>query len=114
MLLDKDAYYQLQVTTVDGTILKTCASQVDFISYGQINVYPNPISANESITVDVDLNDSLMKDAVIEIYNINGSCVGQKKVEGRFNSIQSPQKAGVYLVKVKSKDFIQSQKVIVK
>ena len=114
MLLDKDAYYHLQVMTDDGITLRTCASQVALISLGQMGVYPNPTSASESMTVDVDLNDSLMNDAVIEIYNINGLCVEQKKVEGRFNLVQSPQKPGVYLVKVKSKDFVQSQKIIVK
>jgi hypothetical protein len=114
MLLDKNAYYHLSVTTVDGTVLRTCSSQVALVSVGQVSVYPNPVASGEYMTVDVDLNDSLMNGAVIEIYNINGLCMEQKKVEGRFNTVSSPQKPGIYLVKVKSKDFIQSQKFIVK
>ncbi|MFR0679204.1 FG-GAP-like repeat-containing protein [Dysgonomonas mossii] len=114
MLLDTNARYYLQVTTTDNVVLRTDESKITHTSGVQINAYPNPIDRNQPMAVLVDLGEDQMKNAVIEIYNINGNRVKTQKVEGIENQITAPQESGIYLIKVRSNNFVQSQKIVVK
>ena len=74
-----------------------------------IKVYPNP--ANESFTID--LNE--IEKADVAIYNLTGQLMyRQLAVSGQINlALGSEYKAGVYLIRVKSKNHLVSQEKII-
>jgi len=112
-VLDKNAEYYVQVTTNEGEILRTCSENITLKSM-EVKAYPNPVSASDMINVEVDLDQELMDNAVIEVYNTMGLRVGTHKVEGTNTMVRLPAISGTYLLKVKSGDFVKDLKVIVK
>ena len=112
-VLDKDAEYHVELTTSTGEVLRTCAVQVALKGMG-IKAYPNPVRSNESMYIDVDIDQDMMGNAVIEVYNIMGTKVASKKVEGRTTAINLPHPTGTYLIKVRSGDFVTDSKVVIK
>lgn len=113
MLLDSKASYYLEVTTTDDEVLRTCAENIELKPMG-VSAYPNPITMFEPLNVEVDLNEELLNNAVIEIYNFQGVRFSSKRVEGKTTMVHMPTSSGIYMVKVKSGDFVETLKIIVK
>ncbi len=113
-------YYGLS----SGNVLWTCneSAKMDeevssnLIAENKIKIYPNPLSNQTKIEVDL-LEDSPVN---ISIYDLSGKEVKQvmsntnlTKGEHTFNVDATDLKSGTYLCNVKSKEGIQSKKIII-
>ncbi|MDU1890370.1 MAG: DUF5005 domain-containing protein [Dysgonomonas sp.] len=112
-LLDQSSEYHIEMKTPDGN-MRSEAKQVKLKSMN-VQIYPNPVRANEVITVEADMDEEQLIGATIEVYNISGNKVSTTKVQGYTTTINIPFGIGTYMVKFKSKElFEKTLKVIVK
>lgn len=112
-VLDVTAQYYVEVTTTTGETFRTCASSVTLKSIG-MKVYPSPVSGGETITVELTMDEEMINKATIEIYDVNGNKFIKRKAEGTHTTINSPNATGVFIVNVKSGNFSEQQKIIIK
>jgi len=112
MLLDKNAFYYLEVITTSDEVLRTCESMITFLPQNQIKIYPNPVSTNGSVIVNVPQVDYQMKDAIIEVFTSSGVYVGQQKVKGQYNTVSLFRNPGIYIINVRASNFRESKKII--
>ena len=78
-------------------------------------VYPSLVSKGEQVYVKADLDERLLRNSQIEIYNLSGFKVMQKEVEDRVTVITLPSISGIYFLKLKREDdLFVNRKVIVK
>ncbi|MDR0712766.1 MAG: T9SS type A sorting domain-containing protein, partial [Bacteroidales bacterium] len=109
-----DVYYV--TVTAEGITgeIRSCESNVSLRS-AKLRAHPNPVSQGQTLYVEADIDDELLKDAVIEIYNIAGIRVGQMKVQGRLTPVDVRYSSGIHLFVLKGKDgFTQTLKIIVR
>lgn len=112
-ILDQSASYHISMKTPDGD-MRSEATQVTLKSMN-VYAYPNPVKANEALTIVADVEEDLLTGAAIEVYNMAGNKVNTTKVQGTTTTMNIPSEAGTYLVKFKSNDqFEKTIKVIVK
>jgi M6 family metalloprotease-like protein len=109
-----DVYYvELTAKGFAGT-LRSCESSVSLRSM-KINAYPNPVSAGQTLYIKADMDDELLKDAVIEVYNLSGTRVGQMKVAGLITPVDIKYSAGIHIFILRGKDGLRKElKIIVK
>ena len=112
-ILDASAEYYARLTTKDGQILHTCPARITLKAMS-IKAYPSPVSTSSIISIEADLDDELLQNAVVEIYSIMGARVSSAKVQGKVTRLTAPSSPGTYVVIVKSGDFRQEQKILVK
>lgn len=108
-----DSYY-VQVTTDRGEVMRTCVANVTSVGM-KVSVYPNMVAEGSSVTVEADLTNDLLENAVIKIYNGNGIHVSDTKVTGRYTQVSVQGAAGIYVLKfVSDQGFTSEMKVIKK
>ncbi|MDR0661639.1 MAG: DUF4465 domain-containing protein [Prevotellaceae bacterium] len=112
-ILEPSAEYYIEVTTSDGQVLRTCAERVILKEMG-IKAYPSPVSANSIFTIETNLDNELLQNAVVEIYSIMGVRISSSRVQGEITRLAAPSSPGTYIVIVKSGNFSQEQKILVK
>jgi hypothetical protein len=114
-LLAADGKYWVQLITKDGQTLRTWESEkIALKSSTGLKVYPNPLQAGEAVSVQLDIDPELLTDAVIEVYNINGAKVNSVKAAGVITQVALPASAGIYVIKVRSGNFVEEKKLIIK
>jgi hypothetical protein len=114
--LDADAVYTVEATDADGKHYFSCPYRfVPLTLPVNVSVYPNPVSRNAKAYIQAETQDlSLLDDAVVEIYDLTGQYTGKTKINGQsLTSLNLPSKPGIYVLKFKAKDFIQTIKLIV-
>ena len=113
--IDADCVYQIEMTTTDGRILRTCPHRITLRSM-EVKAYPTPVVAGQTLYVDADVDEELLQDAFIEVYSLSGVRVGERlQVEGRLTPIRIRYPAGVYLFVLKGGDgYMQTMRVTVK
>jgi hypothetical protein len=114
--LDADAVYTVEATNADGKHYFSCPYRhVPFASSINVSVYPNPVPRNAMAYIQMETQDlPLLKDAVVDIYDLTGQYTGKTKINGQsLTSLNLPSKPGIYVLKFKAKDFIQTIKLIV-
>lgn len=92
---DNDKYY-VEVTTDKGEILRSCTSGIRLKSLA-VKAYPNPVNRGEVVYVDADLEDSLLKNAIIEVYNSSGVKVQEVRVAERITPVTLRSNSGTYI-----------------
>jgi len=110
-----DTYYvEVTADEVNGT-LRTCEETIQLKSL-TVTAFPNPVSQNQTVYVEADLDEDLLEGAVIEIYTTSGIKVQQVKAQGRLTSIDMNKTvASTYIFKLVTKEgFTQNLKVVVK
>jgi len=111
--INGDKYY-VELTTDQNSVLRTCETAPTLRSL-IVKAYPNPISGGESIYIDADIEDELLENAVIEVYNASGHKVKEVKVTGRITPVTLESSTGTYIFKFKGKEgFSKELKVIKK
>ena len=76
------------------------------------SLYPNPAIAGQTITVEADLPD---EDAVITIYDAQGTSLSTTRLQGSHTQVQLPMVAGSYLLNISGKNgVIYSTTTVVK
>lgn len=83
------------------------------ILYNPISVYPNPVTKNGKLMIDVDLPVNT-SDIYVEIIDLKGAIVRKKKINQSESSITAPSISGVYIVRTMlDSKTISSHKIIV-
>ena len=78
-----------------------------------ISVYPNPISKNGELNINIDL-PIITSDIYLEIIDLNGKMIKKKKISQNSSSILAPDKSGLYIVRtLLDSKIISSNRIIV-
>ena len=83
-------------------------SYIDNISQNEsFRIYPNP--ANDVLTIKTNTSGL----HTIEIISLNGQVIKSMKMDGPVQQIDlSSLEKGVYVIHIRSKDFVRTQKII--
>ena len=114
-VLDKDATYYVTLTTDKGDKISTCPGKVTLKDLG-VKVYPNPISANEKLTIEANLSQELLDNGSIQIYSLTGTKTNiSVPMNGKtLNEITIPS-SGMYVIKLTSiNNFEYTAKILVR
>lgn len=112
-VLDTSAEYYVEVMTNEGYAFRTCASTVALKSYS-VKVYPSPVQEGEMINVELSMEEEMINNATIELFDTNGNRIITQKAQGSHTTITPPYRKGIYIVNVKSGNFSEQQKIIIK
>ncbi|GHT40845.1 hypothetical protein FACS189437_07010 [Bacteroidia bacterium] len=115
--LDENADYTVEVMDGTGKSFVSCPYRfVPLSSPVNVSVYPNPVPRNAKAYIQAETQDlTLLNDAVVDIYDLVGQYAGKAQINGQtLTSLDLPAKSGVYFLKFKAKDFIQTIKLVVK
>src|SRR5690606_11811531 len=115
-LLDENALYSVTLTTENGDVIHTCASQIDRKHNFKINVYPNPVRVNEQLQVVFDYPASAFKNAKAALYTTSGKLVQSVTLSQNVSSVQLPAglAEGIYMLVLQIEDRQETVKVVVK
>jgi hypothetical protein len=96
--------YRVRVYLADGTWFESCDYEVDNSKALSSKIYPNPVDAGSFITVE--LEEELSEDAQsqMEIYDILGRMLRREQITGNRFSVETPQTAGTYYLRIYNKD----------
>jgi hypothetical protein len=103
------------VIEIDIYLLDTLATGINDINVSNtpISIYPNPISKNGELKVNIDL-PIITSDIYIEIIDLNGKIIKKKKINQNSSSIIAPDKSGFYIVRtILDSEIILSNRIIV-
>jgi hypothetical protein len=79
-----------------------------------VSVYPNPLSVNEKLTVEIDL-PVLTADIRVEIRSLDGKLISQERITDSTSLVSLPGVSGIYIVTVLlERQRIWSGRVMVK
>lgn len=115
-LLDPNAEYYVEMTTVDGDVLRTCASEVVLEHDYAMTLSPNPVPKTMRVLqVDADFPIGELKNMGYTIYSLSGRTIVKASFDYRSKKINLPVNiaSGVYLVRFTSPHFTKTYKVIV-
>lgn len=107
--LDTNASFQVGLRTDDGTEIKTCESVVELMA-SKVDVYPTQVVRGQQMQVETTMLD----DAVIKVYNLNGVLVNSKNAHGNSTTISAPNMGGIYLIQVNDGEYVEQVKIVVK
>ncbi|MGE6356418.1 T9SS type A sorting domain-containing protein [Flavobacterium sp. NPDC079362] len=113
--LDATANYSVKMTTKDGLVLQTCSAVIQKLNSFQAKLYPNPIQAGQTITIDADYSVQELEKMHISIYSISGSLIQTIESSTAKTQMQLPPSLqnGTYIVILETSDTKKSFKVIV-
>lgn len=104
--------FYLEVTTDQGEVLRTCEERISLNS-NTVKVYPNPVVSGQTVYIETDFAEELLKGAVIEIYNLSGVKVKTEKVAGKVTEVTLDGASGTYLFKLKGQNgLVKDLKII--
>ncbi|MCI2230213.1 T9SS type A sorting domain-containing protein, partial [Polaribacter sp. MSW13] len=108
--LDPNATYQAVMITENGDELRTCVAQVELETFRGLTILQNPVTQGNKLNVRVDYPKEELKNAIFQIFDLNGRLITTLKVTGINNSIELPASIsnGVYSIVVitsKNRDF---------
>ena len=79
-----------------------------------IMAYPTFAAAGQPVTVVANLDETLLSEAVIKVFDSVGHLQFAVPVEGRTTQLQLPSAAGLYLLRFEAKGIANNLKVVVK
>jgi len=103
------------VIELDIHLLDTLTTGINDLTFGNIpiKIYPNPVSINEKININIDL-PIITSDIWLEIVDLNGKMVRKEKINQKLSSISTPAKSGFYLVSIwLDSQLISTKRIIV-
>ncbi|MES2836992.1 MAG: choice-of-anchor D domain-containing protein [Bacteroidota bacterium] len=107
-------YYKLKIVDANGAITFSDIRSVNFDLNNSIYIFPNPVELGKDVYVNLQLIDEneIVEVSIIDQIGkavLNQTYTGQKSIY--INTLQLAK--GVYFVKVKSKNELVSQRIIV-
>jgi hypothetical protein len=91
----------VEAVTTDGDTIRTCESDPCSLPVqprrASVSGYPNPVPTNASLTIDADVDDEQLRDAVIYVYSETGVLLRIVPVTGQITTVQTPATPGLYL-----------------
>jgi hypothetical protein len=108
-ILNASIYYRLQQFDLDhhaqySTVVELRRKNAS----DRISMYPNPSHGNFNVSIP----NEYLKNMMLYIQNIQGETIYQQAITNTDTNIQWPH-SGVYLLTVKSPNFIQTQKIFI-
>lgn len=103
------------IIEMDIYLLDTLTTVINDINVANtlIFVYPNPISKNGELKINIDL-PIITSDIYIEIIDLNGKLINKKKISKNSSSMVAPDKSGFYIVRtLLDSEVISSNRIIV-
>ena len=112
--LNTNYEYQVEVTTANGKVFRTCPNRVTLKSM-EVKAYPNPVANGQTLYIEADVDEELLKGAVIEVYDLSGNRIDYMKAQGRLTPVNRPYTTGVYIFVLKGNDgFTKDLRVAVR
>jgi hypothetical protein len=108
-VMEPDSVVELDIYLLDT--LTTGINDINIVN-NPIFVYPNPISINEKLNINIDL-PIISSDIWLEIIDLNGKMINKNKISQNSSSITAPAKSGIYLVRVMLDTEIISSNIII-
>jgi hypothetical protein len=105
--------YYVQMTTQDGQTLRSWEKQITLKNSMLMKTYPNPLRTGEIVSVQLDVDKDLIKNTMIEIYDLNGNKVSSNRATGNVTPVVIPSLIGIYIIRAKSGEFVREEKLIV-
>jgi len=108
--------YFVKATTQNGTVEESCNKVFGTLTKSStVQIYPNPVVRNESLTVSINMNETGNQKAMIHILDINGRVVLSRSLTEEQTSLPISLLTGSYVVNVQlSNGRVVSQILIVK
>ncbi|SFO02238.1 Por secretion system C-terminal sorting domain-containing protein [Paenimyroides ummariense] len=115
-ILDENALYRAVLTTENGDVIHTCASEITRTNNFKINVYPNPVRVNEQLQVVFDYPSAAFKGASASLYTTSGKLLQSVKLNEKVSSVQLPAglSEGIYMLVLQIEGRQETVKVVVK
>nr|WP_247716451.1 MBG domain-containing protein [Sinomicrobium weinanense] len=114
-LLDPDATYEVEMTTTDGEILRTCPMKIELQHSGEIIVYPNPVLTGNTINIQASIPREELETMQVRVYNHSGQQVRQFFTDREDSTMKvSGMPPGVYILQCITDRLQKSFKIIVK
>lgn len=108
--LEPDSIIELDIHLLDSLVAGI--SDIMF-NDNPVKIYPNPVSINERIQINIDL-PVIAANFWVKVFDINGRLVRNERINRQENGIESPAKNGYYIVSVWSADqMISSRRILV-
>jgi hypothetical protein len=108
--MEPDSIIEMDIHLLDT--LTTGISEITLVNT-PITIYPNPVSINETININIDL-PIFTSDIFIEISDLNGKPINRKKVYKHTSTIDVPSKGGLYIVSAwLDSQIISSKRILV-
>lgn len=109
-IMEPDSVVEMNIYLLDT--LTTGINDIN-VANTPISVYPNPISKNEELKINIDL-PIITSDIYVEIIDLNGKLINKKKISKNSSSIITPDKTGFYIVRtLLDSEVISSNRIIV-
>jgi hypothetical protein len=94
--------------------IRTCPSNI-VLNGSNVILYPNPAIAGQTLYVETDMDEELLKDVVVEVYSPAGLRITQLKLQGRLTPININLPAGIYvIVLTDNKELRREMKIVVR
>lgn len=110
--------YIITVTAENGnikyyivTVNRSLGTNINTANIAELTIYPNPVYKGETINILSNNTDTDV--SFVEIYNLQGVLIS-KVTSSHRTSISAPQKAGIYILKVRIGTTEKSLKLLVK
>ncbi|NDW17496.1 T9SS C-terminal target domain-containing protein [Dysgonomonas sp. 216] len=105
-IIQPDDVFYVEITGKEfDDILRTCENSPAIQSgNSSIKAYPIPVSRDQDLKVEIDLEDEQLKDAEIEIYNVNGMLIRVQKVAEKQTLISPLNVSGTHILRLKTKE----------
>ena len=115
-VLDENALYRAILTTDNGDVIHTCASEITRTNNFKINIYPNPVRVNEQLQVVFDYPASAFNGATATLYTTSGKLVQSVKLSENVSSVKLPAgiSEGIYMLILQIEGRQETIKVVVK
>jgi hypothetical protein len=93
---------ELQATgaSVDFSLIYTSTEPFGATANEAI-AYPNPVSTGQTLYLYVDVDESQIKNAIVEVYSVNGSLIDQFKITGKITPVEANYATGIYSFVIK-------------
>ena len=116
--LNANHEFYVEVKTANHASYRSCPFKVTELARVDVDVsvksFPNPVAMGQTIYIEANVDETLLKDAVIEVYNVSGNRVDYLKAQGRLTPVNVRYPAGVYVFILKGADgFTKELKVVV-
>ena len=115
-VLGENALYSAILTTENGDVIHTCASEITRTNNFKINVYPNPVRVNEQLEVVFDYPASAFKGATAALYTTSGKLLQSVKLNENVSSVKLPAgiSEGIYMLVLQIEGRQETVKIVVK
>ena len=115
--LNPEHEYQVEATTTDGKVLNTCTSVITLKNSTSMEMiaHPNPVDMGQTLYIEADVDDHLLINAVIEVYDLTGNRIDHMRAQGRLTPVSVRYTTGVYVFVLKGAEgFTKELRVAVR